>query len=196
MIIVKRSHSEDIQWHTLSPFVPPLKPMYQVKASAERHGDILHIRFKVDDPALLILWPESEALHRAHNLWTSTCFEAFFAADTSEQPSYFELNLSPSMAWNLYQFSAYRTPDTLPPPEAEGRALRALTIVDFTLHAELDLAMLGLAGLPLAIGLTTVIQPLPNAGVAEELDYLALHHPADQANFHLRAGWTIRLPAA
>ncbi len=43
---------------------------------------------------------------RKHELWKHSCFELFFKKPG--ETSYFELNFSPSGAWNFYQFSAYR----------------------------------------------------------------------------------------
>lgn len=43
---------------------------------------------------------------RADELWKESCFELFLAHTSSE--AYWEINLSPSTAWNAYRFDAYK----------------------------------------------------------------------------------------
>jgi len=43
---------------------------------------------------------------RKDNLWKSTCFELFLASKTNKK--YLELNISPSLDFNIYKFSDYR----------------------------------------------------------------------------------------
>jgi hypothetical protein len=67
-------------------------------------------------------------LYRARNLWEQNCLELFwgFEGDTS----YFELNLSLAAhllgAWNLYEFTDYRTPE--PPQDSQAFDLISLKI--------------------------------------------------------------------
>jgi hypothetical protein len=55
-----------------------------------------------------VYWPKPVAqAKRHHDLWKTTCFEAFFG-ETSQSPGYFELNVAPSGNWNFYTFEDYR----------------------------------------------------------------------------------------
>lgn len=51
---------------------------------------------------------------RENGLWKTTCFEIFWKTSL-QNPEYFELNLSPSGAWNCFHFLSYRSPN--PPQE-------------------------------------------------------------------------------
>lgn len=74
-----------------------------------------------------ILLDELDKLTRADFLWENTCFECFF--DTGDS-AYFELNFAPSGAYNLYRFDNYRTPDTLPPNQADGELILETRALD------------------------------------------------------------------
>ena len=158
---------------------------YSVQANASLLGNRLIISFKVNDPARDIIWPEPDQLMQRDFLWESTCFEVFINHRTHN--AYFELNLSPSLAWNLYQFSDYRTPHTIPPQRVREPALLKFEVLDQTVSAEIDLARLHLVGKKLNLGLTAVIQ------TQNSLEYLALNHPIAQADFHHASGWTLSL---
>lgn len=175
-------------WHVLSPFgsnASAIKTHYSVKASASCNGTNLILQFKVDDPLNQIYWHEQQHLEQRDYLWENTCFEAFISAP--DQNTYFELNLSTSLAWNLYQFSNYRTPKTMPPQRVAAAELVKFEVVDKTIYAEIDLTPLKLAHQELQIGLTAVIK------TADTTQYLAVHHPKSEADFHDSKGWTIRL---
>lgn len=175
-------------WYELSPFASNAsanKTHYSVQASAACNGVILLLQFKVDDPLNQIDWHEQQHLEQRDYLWENTCFEAFISAP--DQNSYFELNLSPSLAWNLYQFSNYRTPNTMPPQRVTAAKLVKFEVVDKTIRVEIDLTRLKLVHQDLRIGMTAVIK------TAEKLEYLAIHHPKSEADFHDSKGWTIRL---
>jgi len=49
---------------------------------------------------------EAQELKRQNELWQGTCFELFLANKKSNE--YIELNLTPSLAWNLYHFDNER----------------------------------------------------------------------------------------
>jgi len=75
------------------------------------------VEFSVKSPSQLILPPEKGPV-RSDGLWRTTCFEVLLQQDGD--PTYFELNFSPSLAWAAYAFDAYRDgmrelPVTLPP---------------------------------------------------------------------------------
>ena len=125
---------------------------------------------------------------RRDGLWQHTCFELFIA--TPGQLGYHEFNLSPSGDWNCYRFSDYRQHmqtetalATLPFRVTRGPG-------QLRLQLTLELATLLPAYSPLDIGITAVIQQ------ADSLSYWALLHPAEQADFHHRDGFALRLAPA
>jgi hypothetical protein len=158
---------------------------FSVAAHAQRVGDLLFLTFSLTDAADEVIWPAHLPLTRQDYLWESTCFEAFIGI--LDQPAYFELNLSPSCAWNLYRFDDYRTPNTMPPPHAPAAALVSFKVTGQTLQATLNLSTLNLAEQVLHLGLTAVIK------TQTALHYLALHHAGTQADFHDARSWTITL---
>ena len=53
------------------------------------------------------IFPEKSKQKRADELWKATSFELFLA--NSKKEEYYELNFTPSLAWNFYYLSSYRT---------------------------------------------------------------------------------------
>ena len=155
--------------------------------SVYRDGDRLSLHYRLEDPKGLVLVPPAIAApRRCYDLWTSTCFE-FFLAEPGAEP-YWEVNLSPSGDWNLYRLSGYRQ-GLAPEPaivdlpfvvEREGGGL--------DLMVTLDLGALPLAGRPLELAVTAVVELRDG-----EVLYWALAHPGDQADFHWREGFGLRL---
>ena len=172
-------------WLQLVPFSS--QPMnYSVQAKAENLQNKLTLTFELTDPQNQVFWQKKEnQIKRQDFLWESTCFEAFIS--TPNQTPYFELNLSPSLAWNLYRFTNYRIPNAMPPIRVIEPALIKFEIVDRTMIAEIDLNALQLADQEITLGLTAVIK------TANSIEYLAIYHPKSEADFHDARGWTIRL---
>ncbi len=67
----------------------------------------LDLLYRIQTNQQSIVWPEFDQPSRADGLWKSTCLELFIG--DADEPSYYELNLSPSGAWNCFSFSDYRT---------------------------------------------------------------------------------------
>lgn len=158
---------------------------YSANACAFRQKNILTIQFHINDPLQEIDWPKKNRIERQDYLWENTCFEAFIS--TPNQSNYFELNLSPSLAWNLYRFTDYRTPNDMPPIRVAEPALLKFEINDRLITVDIDLNALKIADQEITLGLTAVIK------TAESIDYLSIHHPKSEADFHDSMGWTIRL---
>ena len=152
-----------------------------------RDGDQLSLRYRLEDPERLVLVPPANATpHRCDDLWTSTCFEVFLAEPGAEP--YWEVNLSPSGDWNVYRLSGYRQ-GLAPEP-----AISALPFVvereggGLDLEVTLDLGALPLAGLPLELAVTAVVELRDG-----EILYWALTHPGAEADFHRRDGFLLRI---
>ena len=196
---------------TLRCFTPPPAGL-ALEGSVERSGDWLRLRYRLIDPQGLVRIPAQAATpQRRDGLWEHTCLEAFLAEPGAER--YWEVNLAPSGDWNVYRLSAYRQGLTAEDgirvlPFAVSRHADGLD-----LEVSLDLAALPMAALPLAVlpleGLpqeTTPQVAMPQAsrplqlGITAVLElqsgeilYWALNHPGEQADFHLREGFALRV---
>lgn len=144
----------------------------------------LRLRYLVIAPVEELVIPQPAPALRADNLWKTTCFEAFLAAE--EESGYLELNFSPSTQWAAYDFADYRTgmvQASLPaPPEIEvdrGPGLLALTAT-VSLHLREERYRLGLAAV------------LEERG--GHMSYWALTHAGDRPDFHRRDCFQLELP--
>jgi hypothetical protein len=171
-------------WHRLIPF-SALIHYYEIGASIERRQNILAFTYALVDPQHEVNWPKKSKIIRKDYLWEKTCLEAFIS--TPNQKNYFELNLSPSRAWNLYQFTDYRTPDQIPPVAVEQLALVKFEVQKHTIDVEIDLNLLNLADQDIILGINAVIK------TTNGLSYFGLVHPKSEADFHDAQGWTITL---
>ena len=158
-----------------------------LSGSVQRDGDRLSLHYRLDDPeGLVLVPPASAAPRRCYDLWTSTCFE-FFLAEPGAEP-YWEGNLAPNGDWNLFRLTGYRQ-GLAPEP-----AINALPFVVERAGGGLDLAVtvdlggLPLAGRPVELAVTAVVELRDG-----EILYWALRHPGEQADFHWREGFGLRL---
>lgn len=134
----------------------------------------------------LRLAPEAKAPVRRDELWTTTCFEFFLCAP--EDSPYWEFNLSPCGDWNVYRFSSYRTGRA---PEAfyadlPFRTRRSPNGLKLSLRCPLPPGLSPDHGLRAAV--TAVIESRWGG-----LSWWALHHPAEEPDFHHRSGFTLGL---
>ncbi len=173
--------------YTLHPFTA--NPSLALHGTVERCGAILRCRYifegkvEVED---VIIPPLSRQPSRRGGLWQETCCEIFMK--TAESPEYWEFNLSPSGDWNVYHFTSYRT------EMMEERRIGALGVTVDTsrnpleIECKVDLPPLGLEGqgLRLAISAVTVHRKRPP-------NYWALYHPGPRPDFHLPAGFLLKL---
>jgi len=177
--------TREYQFKSLQPKNLTSDFKYSVTAFAFRQADVLTIQYHIHDPLHEIQWAKEKKFERQDYLWENTCFEAFIG--TPNQSNYFELNISPSLAWNFYRFTDYRTPTDMPPNRVLEPALTQLEITDQKITAVIDLNTLQLTTQEIVIGLSAIIK------TSEKIEYLALHHPKSEADFHDSTGWTIRL---
>ncbi len=140
----------------------------------------------------LVLPEPSQSRRRCDGLWQTTCLEAFWGF--AGQQAYWELNLAPNGDWNLYRLSHYRGPLTpvalvVPPAWQVRRSARKLEVA-----VELDLGEVaggdesGVAGLPLEVSLTAVIEQ-----VGQGVSYWALAHTGAEPDFHRRDSFGLGL---
>jgi len=170
----------------LRSFAPPPTSL-ALAGSVRRDGDHLSLRYRLEDPeGLVLLPPATAAPRRCYDLWTSTCFELFLAEPGAEP--YWEVNLAPNGDWNLFRLSGYRQglapePAIVDLPFVVERAGGGLDLM-----VTLDLGSLPLAGRPLELAVTAVVELRDG-----EILYWALRHPGEQADFHRRDGFLLRI---
>ena len=140
----------------------------------------------------LVLPEPSQSRRRCDGLWQTTCLEAFWGF--AGQDAYWELNLAPSGDWNLYRLSHYRGP-LVPVALAAAPALQLRrTAGELEVAVELDLGEVaggdepGVAGLPLEVSLTAVIEQ-----VGQGVSYWALAHTGAEPDFHRRDSFGLGL---
>lgn len=100
----------------------------------EKHKILLSFLLKGEVDAYVM--HEKLTLQRADELWRKSCFELFLADSTQE--GYYELNFSPSLAWNFYYLSGYRAEvqevETLQEPKIEIHQKEGLFEICFELE--------------------------------------------------------------
>ncbi len=144
----------------------------------------LRFRFQLRGALDQLLLPApGPAPVRRDQLWEHTCFEAFLGPPGAA--SYWEVNLSPSGAWNLYAFDSYRAgmrPESLvsDPVITASRQGR-----EYVLDAVVPWPP---ASSELELGIACVIERLDGTK-----SYWALRHPAERPDFHRRDAFLVRL---
>lgn len=112
---------------------------------------------------------------RRKNLWEATCFEAFVHPVGSD--AYWELNVTPTGAWNLYHFSAERR------GMAEAELANELVFATRKLAAgfsvQVEFELPGLDGLETRIGIASVVQLRDGT-----IEYWSLAHTRPEPDFH------------
>ena len=178
-----------------SPMRLPLRPhpdmpgeaVTAIEVTLERPAvDRLRLTYAVHGQTDDLRLPAPAASLRTDGLWRTTCFEAFVRAEGD--PSYRELNFSPSGEWAAYALRDYRDPN------------RRDAVLPTS--PEIQLAVLKASGLELRVDLHVDLPPGPCrlnlAAVIEERDgalsYWALAHPPGDPDFHDPACFTLELP--
>ena len=143
------------------------------------------------DVAALRLPPASANPQPSDGLWRHTCFEAFLGPVPAT--AYREFNFSPSGDWAVYDFAQERVrADAAPAPAAPSlRFSQQGDALMLTAATPLTPAPWPAPAADTLLGLSAVIESADG-----QLSYWALAHPRPQPDFHTRAGWTARLPAA
>ena len=156
----------------------------RIEAEAERVGtDSLKLTYRMAGGLRHLRLPQGDRLRREHDLWRGTCFEAFLRSREDER--YFEINLSPSLGWQVYGFERYRS-GRFEPPVPHIRVTTRSTPWTYRLEAELG----GLPEGPWSLNLTAVVEQADGA-----LSYWALAHPPGAPDFHHADCFTLDLAA-
>lgn len=177
-----------MQAHPLTPH--PATPPLVVRSIEVRIGNDdanwLLLRWKIEGSGQLDI-PRPAGRKRADGLWQTTCFELFLRPEGGE--SYAEFNLSPSEAWNAYNFASYRQGMR----ECEGTGVPVLTMRPASSFAIFDAAIPRtlLPSHTCAMGLAAVVEE--HGGCKS---YWAMAHPpGDAPDFHHPACFTGLLEA-
>ncbi len=100
---------------------------------------------------------------------------------------YREINLSPSQAWQAYQFEEYRYPENMPPVAAYDIELNQLKRTHYGLNVSIDLSEFMLANKlkwsDLFLGLSAVLN------TTQGQHFFAMQHSGQQADFHNKRDW-------
>ena len=148
-------------------------------------GLLLQYRLKdLQKQVLKSSFQPNAVMQRSHELWKTTCFEAFWAAVAEEK--YWELNLSANKQYNIYSFQSYRTPQ--PPKEDLQFSVVKMQQEKNTLRAWIEGPF---PAKPLVFNLCAVLklQVLPERE-AETL-FMSNQHTGIKPDFHLRQGFNI-----
>ncbi|NHB57731.1 DOMON-like domain-containing protein [Acinetobacter shaoyimingii] len=146
----------------------------------------LNVGFWLRDPNQLIQYPELVTSHpRQDFLWEKTCYEIFIGVKNEDY--YREINLSPSQAWQAYQFEEYRYPEDMPPQAAYDIELVQLKRTHYGLNVSIDLGEFmtanNLKWSDLFIGLSAVLD------TSKGLHFYAMQHSGPHADFHNKRDW-------
>jgi hypothetical protein len=166
----------------------------QASRQASRQAGRLELSWRLaGDLDALVLPDPSETRRRCDGLWQTTCLEAFWGF--AGQEAYWELNLAPSGDWNLYRLNHYRGPlapvalAAAPPWQVRRRAGELEVAVELDLGEVAGGDESGVAGLPLEVSLTAVIEQ-----VGQGVSYWALAHTGAEPDFHRRDSFRLGLP--
>jgi len=164
--------------YTLQSFDPAFSHL-TVKAWFTQEPTLLSFSWEVRGPLDGIQWAPCIPMDE---LWKSTCFEAFVQAGSTS--SYYELNISPTLAWSISCFESYRT----------GKKPAGLTLTQVSVE-KTEEAFLLTCGIPWSLGPVTRMGLVAILEVAGTLTYWAQEHEATQPDFHaslLREGSLVR----
>jgi hypothetical protein len=174
---------------TAHPSTPPSDAVRGVEVRIQQEaGGALNLVFSLSADLSRVRVPASRTPRRADELWKHTCFEAFVVI--SGEPTYAELNFSPSSEWAAYLFTGYR--ENMKPLDIEQpRPMRIRS---------------GPHGLDMHVVARRVNPPTPEEGarsrvglaaVIEEIDgrisYWSLKHPAGKPDFHHPEAFALEL---
>ncbi len=146
----------------------------------------LHVSFELRTPldSLVIPLFDPSRAKRTDTLWEHTCFEMFIGSKDKED--YYEFNLSPSGAWNVYSFKGYREGMIVDP---------AFTSLLF------DVRIIPERGVDLTVEIDNELVPITAdtvIGISAVLEhsnkiksYWAINHLKPTPDFHAKEGWVV-----
>ena len=170
---------------TLHPFSGQSSGGVTIKGDITHTHQAIVLSFVLQGNLGDIVLPAATEQRRDDNLWQTTCLEMFWAEEGRQ--NYWELNLAPNGAWNVYAFAEYRTGMHREERVAEPRIEIQHTPERFSLTAELDITSLHADNAPLRVGVSAVLQHRDS-----RLSYWALTHSAERPDFHAPQSFLLR----
>ena len=144
----------------------------------------LHLRYSLTGQLDELAIPAPCPAAFTDGLWQHTCLEAFIGGP--DGLAYREFNFSPSGAWAVYDFDAYRARNPSYQPAAAPSIVLTHSPNVLCLEAHVPARLLPTG--PWQIGLTAVIETR-----AGELSYWALAHPDHKPDFHRHEAFCLRV---
>lgn len=169
---------------TLTPFNPESKIQITcelcitdltLKANFIMAGDISLIDFAKD----------SKGIKRKNKLWESTCFELFLKNPKS--PAYYEVNVSSSGDWNVFEFTDYRKNKKETDPVSAPMSRIKSTAGNFNIEFEVKLdefKNIFTTEQSALLGISCVLKQANG-----EYIYYALRHKKEKPDFHLASNY-------
>ena len=152
-------------------------------------ANMLRITYQVNGDLDKLKIPANSSPRQTDRLWEHTCFEAFIRS--SDDPSYYEFNFSPSGEWAAFSFRSYRDGEAIQDeccsPEIVVR--RAADRIELDAVVRLNRLPAIRLGSLVRIGLSAVIEARDGT-----LSYWALKHPAAKPDFHHPDSFALELP--
>ena len=171
---------------SLHPFPGQDSGGMSIQGTIARTGQAITLSFLLQGNLADLVLPTTTERTRCDNLWQSTCLEMFWAEENAK--NYWELNLAPNGAWNVYAFTDYRTGMRQEERIAAPLVKINRTAESFSLAAELEIGKLHADNAPLRVGVSAVLQHRDT-----RLSYWALAHPEDKPDFHAPQGFILCL---
>jgi hypothetical protein len=171
---------------SLIPFTPDTAASVQITGNIERRHNQLNIEYTLAGRSQILIPEIANTSKRQFNLWEHTCCEFFLGLQDSTQ--YWEFNLSPAGHWNIYRFLDYRQ-DLVEEIAFDSLPFQVLPENDtLQLKLQVNLNKIITPEQSLQVGITTVIEDRES-----QISYWALTHPAEEADFHLRNSYLLKL---
>ncbi len=172
----------------LQPHPQSAKQPIELNCTVGRENEAISVAFQLTDQHSQVLLSSSNRGERIKGLWEQTCFEFFFAEPDAS--NYWEVNLSPSTAWNVFSFESNRSGMST---EEQLQHLPITTSLDentgiFSLATKLPLDKLPITNSMVHVGVAAVIQTKDG-----KQSYWALFHPNAHPDFHDRGSFVLEL---
>jgi hypothetical protein len=174
------------QSFTLHPFEPD-DLLLSINGSVEYQQGLLEVRYALQGDLTQVLFPDAvDSPGRKFALWEATCLE-FFVAIVGHA-DYWEFNLAPNGNWQVFHLNDYRE------GLKDEAAINYLPFVvkqddqGLQLDLSIDLTCLFPPDTKLEMAITAVIQ-----ATTGEYSYWSLQHSGEEADFHRRSDFAIKL---
>jgi hypothetical protein len=176
-----------VQSFTLLPFGEAIAPVV-LTVEVDRVGSCLKLRYCMTGDLSAVIIPEEKVGERCDRLWEHTCFEFFFGIPG--ELGYWEVNLSPSGDWNCYRLTGYREGLVA---EEKVRVMPFSVVRWFSTDrrsssGELRLEVTFETADPVELSVTAVVE-----GVDGRLGYWAVAHCGQEADFHRRDSFVVKV---